>query len=172
MKILKINIQDRNLPIWGGVGSSIAILTALGFQHLGGLNPCELCLWQRIPHGVIIVLALGALLWFRGRRERTLIVILVAIAFAFSAVIALYHVGIEQGWIQDSALCVGPSGLNQAQTTDELRKLLMASPQVRCDEISWTLFGLSIAAWNALTSVLLGILCGIAGLRLLRERTL
>ena len=171
MKILKITIKDETVPVWAGVASSTAILAALGSQYLGGLHPCELCLWQRIPHGVIIVLALGALLWFRGKRERTIIAILVAIAFAFGTAIALYHVGVEQSWIQGSASCVGASALNQAQSTVELRKLLMASSLVRCDEISWTLFGLSIAAWNALTSLLLSIICGVASLRLLREKT-
>ena len=171
MKILKITIKDETVPVWAGVASSVAILAALGSQYLGGLHPCELCLWQRIPHGVIIVLALGALLWFRGKRERTIIAILVAIAFAFGTAIALYHVGVEQSWIQGSASCVGASALNQAQSTVELRKLLMASSHVRCDEISWTLFGLSIAAWNALTSLLLSIICGVASLRLLREKT-
>ena len=72
MKILKITIKDETVPVWAGVASSVAILAALGSQYLGGLHPGELCLWQRIPHGVIIVLALGALLWFRGKRERTL----------------------------------------------------------------------------------------------------
>jgi disulfide bond formation protein DsbB len=171
MKILKITIKDETVPVWAGVASSTAILAALGSQYLGGLHPCELCLWQRIPHGVIIVLALGALLWFRGKRERTIIAILVAIAFAFGTAIALYHVGVEQSWIQGSASCVGASALNQAQSTVELRKLLMASSLVRCDEISWTLFGLSIAAWNALTSLLLSIICVVASLRLLREKT-
>ena len=171
MKILKITIKDETVPVWAGVASSVAILAALGSQYLGGLHPCELCLWQRIPHGVIIVLALGALLWFRGKRERTIIAILVAIAFAFGTAIALYHVGVEQSWIQGSASCVGASALNQAQSTVELRKLLMASSLVRCDEISWTLFGLSIAAWNALTSLLLSIICVVASLRLLREKT-
>ena len=166
-----MTIKDENVPVWAGVASSTAILAALGSQYLGGLHPCELCLWQRIPHGVIIVLALGALLWFRGKRERTIIAILVAIAFAFGTAIALYHVGVEQSWIQGSASCVGASALNQAQSTVELRKLLMASSHVRCDEISWTLFGLSIAAWNALTSLLLSIICGVASLRLLREKT-
>ena len=171
MKILKITIKDETVPVWAGVASSTAILAALGSQYLGGLHPCQLCLWQRIPHGVIIVLALGALLWFRGKRERTIIAILVAIAFAFGTAIALYHVGVEQSWIQGSASCVGASALNQAQSTVELRKLLMASSHVRCDEISWTLFGLSIAAWNALTSLLLSIICVVASLRLLREKT-
>lgn len=171
MKILKITIKDETVPVWAGVASSVAILAALGSQYLGGLHPCELCLWQRIPHGVIIVLALGALLWFRGKRERTIIAILVAIAFAFGAAIALYHVGVEQGWTQGWASCVGASALNQAQTTDELRELLMESSHVRCDQMSWALFGLSIAAWNALTSSLLSIICGIAGVRLLREKT-
>ena len=171
MKILKMTIKDETVPVWAGVASSTAILAALGSQYLGGLHPCELCLWQRIPHGVIIVLALGALLWFRGKRERTIIATLVAIAFAFGTAIALYHVGVEQSWIQGSASCVGASALNQAQSTVELRKLLMASSHVRCDEISWTLFGLSIAAWNALTSLLLSIICVVASLRLLREKT-
>ena len=171
MKIAGIEINDHDVPLWAMAASAVALLTALASQYLGGLAPCKLCLWQRIPHGVVLVLGVGALLWFRGPRERLLLTWAAAIAFAFGAGLALYHVGVEQHWIAGPSSCSGDSGLNSAQSVEELRKMLMAAPVVRCDEITWSLFGLSIAAWNAVACIVLAVFCGVAGRRQLKDKT-
>ena len=61
MRVLGRHIDDRSAAIWAMWASAIALLAALGSQYLGGLAPCKLCIWQRIPHGVAIVIGLGAL---------------------------------------------------------------------------------------------------------------
>ncbi|MEC7488928.1 MAG: disulfide bond formation protein B [Pseudomonadota bacterium] len=171
MKFAGITIRDRTVPLWAMGASAAALVIALLSQHWGDLPPCDLCLWQRIPHGVVIVIGMGALLWFDRPQERMLLSWLGAIAFSVGACIALYHVGIEQHWIQEPISCSGDATLNEVQSVDKLRNLLLATRPVRCDEIPWSLFGLSIAAWNALVSTLLALICGLAGLRQLREKT-
>ncbi|MEC8289684.1 MAG: disulfide bond formation protein B, partial [Pseudomonadota bacterium] len=68
--------------------------------------------------------------------------------------------------------CAGDSGLNSAQSIEQLRKMLMAAPIVRCSEIPWSFFGLSIAAFNAITSMVLAILCAVSGMRQLKVESL
>jgi disulfide bond formation protein DsbB len=169
MKILGRHIDDRNAVIWAGAASAVALTAALASQYLGGLAPCKLCIWQRIPHGIVIVIGLGALLWFRGPRERQFLTWLAFIAFAAGSGIAMYHTGVEQGWIAGPSSCTGLGSLNSATTIDELREQLLAAPVIRCDEIPWSLFGISIAGWNALASVALTAFCGVAGWNQLRK---
>tara|TARA_R110000868_G_scaffold46376_2_gene153202 strand:+ start:3022 stop:3540 length:519 start_codon:yes stop_codon:yes gene_type:complete len=169
MNILGVRIKDREAVIWAGGASTIALLAALGSQYFGGLAPCKLCIWQRVPHGIVIVIALGALLWFRGPRERLILTWLAGIVLAAGAGIAMYHTGVEQNWIAGPSSCTGLGSLNSATTIEELREQLLAAPVIRCDEIPWSLFGISIAGWNALASLALTLFCGIAGWQQLRK---
>ena len=169
MTVFGITIRDRNAPLWAAAASAAALLIALASQYWGGLAPCKLCLWQRAPHGAVIVIGLGAALWFRGSRERALMTWLCALAFAVGAGIALYHAGVEQGWIAGPTSCTGAASLNQATTIEDLRAQLLGTPIVRCDEIPWSLFGLSIAAWNALFCLGMTAFCGVAGARQMRK---
>ncbi len=126
--------------------------TALGFQYLGGLQPCVLCLYQRWPWGVAIVASLLALAV--GNRQpampRTLLG-LAAAALFIGAGIAAYHVGVEQQWWAGTAACGGVSG--QAATVEDLKRQLMATEIVRCDEIAWSFAGISMAGWNMILSL-------------------
>jgi disulfide bond formation protein DsbB len=169
MKILGLRIKDRNAVVWAGAASAIALIAALGSQHLGGLAPCKLCIWQRVPHGIVIVIGLGALLWFRGPRERLALTWLAFLVLAAGTGIAMYHTGVEQQWIAGPSSCTGLGALNSATTIEELRAQLLAAPVVRCDEIPWSLFGVSIAGWNAIASLVLTVICAVAGWNQLRK---
>ena len=171
MRILGLTLRDRDAPLWAMAASVVALAAALGSQYLGGLAPCKLCLWQRVPYGLVIVIGVGALLWFTGARERRALTWAAALAFAAGAGIALYHSGVEQHWIAGPTSCSGDASLNAAQTVEELRAQLLGTPIVRCDEIPWSLFGLSIAAWNALASLALAAFCGVTALRQSRDKT-
>lgn len=171
MTLFGLKVSDRNAPLWAMAASVVALAAALGSQYLGGLAPCKLCLWQRVPHGIVIVIGIGALLWFQGPRERAVLTWAAGLAFAVGAGIALYHAGVEQHWIAGPSSCSGASSLNAAQTIEELRQQLLGTPVVRCDEIPWSLFGISIAGWNALFSLGLAAFCGIAGTRQMRKMT-
>lgn len=122
---------------------------ALAFQYLGGLAPCELCIWQRWPHGVALTVALLALLPVLGQARRAMIA-LAALAVAVSGAIGIYHAGIEQHWWQGVTACTAAP---VAGTTEEILAQIMATPLVRCDAIPWSLMGISMAGWNAILSL-------------------
>ena len=158
-------VADSAAPLWAMAASAGALAVAFGAQYLGGLPPCDLCIWQRLPYGVAIVVGMAALLWFRSPRERAAMTWLTVLCFAAGVVVALYHVGVEQHWIAGPSSCSGPSALGAAGSVEELRKLLAAAPVIRCDEIPWSLLGVSIAGWNAAASFALTAICGVAGWR-------
>src|SRR5215472_1462100 len=152
------------------LAASAAILAgAFAFQYLGGLAPCILCWWQRYAHMAAIVLAALALA-ASGRGSTKLGWLLVAatgIALLAGAGIAAFHVGVEQHWWAGTAEC--GSQIGGAGGIEELRARLLAQPIVRCDEIAWSLFGISMAGYNFLLSLALaafasrtsaGQLCG------------
>jgi len=160
-----IPLQPRgdNFARWAFLGlllASIAILAAaFAFQFIGGLHPCALCLWQRYPYAAVIGLAgLGAGLARAGVKRPHLAVFmgLCALAFLIDAGIAGFHVGVEQAWWDGLATCSGT--VSGAASLDELRDRLLAAPVVRCDEIAWSLFGISMAGYNFLMALALGLL--------------
>ena len=115
---------------------------ALFSQYVGGLYPCEMCYWQRWPHGAAILLAIGAFIWpARGK----LLVLLAALAIFVSGAIGVYHAGVEVGWWEGITLCT----TNGAATLEDIMKI----PLVRCDQVQWAFLGLSLAAWNAILSI-------------------
>lgn len=141
---------------------------AFAFQHLGGLAPCALCLWQRWPHAAVVALCLLALAFGPGRWTAVLLA-LAAGALLAGAGIAAFHVGVEQHWWQGTAEC--GSAFGPAGSIDELRARLLAQPVVRCDEVAWSLFGLSMAAYNLVLSVALAAAALWAAARLYRTET-
>lgn len=134
------------LVIAAAGGSAALLLAAFLFQHWGGMAPCKLCIWQRYPH--VIAVAVGALALLSARVP---FILAGAAATLATAAIGLYHVGVEQGWWQGPSTCsAGPVG---GVSADDLFNQIMTAPLVRCDEIPWSLFGLSMAGWNALISL-------------------
>jgi disulfide bond formation protein DsbB len=115
---------------------------ALFSQYFGGLYPCEMCYWQRWPHGAAILLAIGA--FVSPARARPL-VLLAALAILISGVIGVYHAGVEIGWWEGITVCT----TNSASSLEEILKV----PLVRCDQVQWAFLGLSLAAWNAIFSI-------------------
>ncbi len=122
------------------------IAGALGSQHFGGLYPCEMCMWQRYPHYVAIILAGFAFLPV-PLRLRYLLVLLAALAIATSGAIGLFHAGVEYHWWEGFTACsvVGTGGTSLSD--------IMSAPLVRCDQAQWSLFGISLAGYNALFSL-------------------
>src|SRR5437868_10347377 len=123
---------------------------ALGSQYLGGLHPCEMCYWQRWPHGVAIVLALLAFTApadsprFRG------LVMLAAAAIAVSGAIGVYHAGVEAKIFEGFTQC---TATGKGLSTADLLKQITHAPLVRCDEVQFRFFGISMAGWNAILSL-------------------
>lgn len=130
-------------------GPAALLAGAYGFQYLGGLTPCEMCWWQR--YALMVALALAAAGWLLGRNRALLV--LAALAVLANAGIGVFHAGVEQHWWQGITACAAaPASGSSADVMAEI----FAQPLVRCDAIPWSLFGLSMAAWNALLSALIG----------------
>ncbi|WP_299546266.1 disulfide bond formation protein B [uncultured Tateyamaria sp.] len=151
-------MKRQNLVALAAGGSVALLLGAFAFQHLGGLPPCKLCIWQRYPH--VAAIALGALALFVPLPA---LIALGAIAALSTAGVGAYHVGVEQGWWEGPASCSSSAigGLDP----DALFDQIMAAPLIRCDEVAWQFAGLSMAGWNMVLSVLIAG-CWIAALRI------
>jgi disulfide bond formation protein DsbB len=145
-----VTLTARHWMILAAAGSAALILGALAFQHLGGMAPCKLCIWQRWPHGAAIVLGGVAAL---ALLPVWLVAGLGAVAALSTAGIGFYHTGVERGWWEGPAACSG--GNVAGQSAQDLFAQIMAAPLVRCDEVPWEMLGLSMASWNALASLML-----------------
>lgn len=131
------------------------LATAWGFQLIGGLQPCTLCLYQRWPHWIVLGLSVLAILVARrlGLRGLAIFALLCALVFLTGAGIAGFHAGVEYHWWEGLAAC-GGGGLNDpSMSIDELRERLFATSVVRCDDVAWSLFGISMAGWNFIASL-------------------
>jgi disulfide bond formation protein DsbB len=118
---------------------------AWGSQYIGGLHPCEMCMWQRWPHEAAIVLALFAFAFRKLAMDR-LMIALAAFAILTSGAIGAFHAGVEYGWWEGLTRCAVQSG---PVTLDNIMK----APVIRCDTAPWSLFGISLAGFNAIISV-------------------
>lgn len=147
------------LLIAGGLAS---ILTAWGFQLIGGYVPCKLCLEQRIPYYVGLPLALLALLVMlrgtpaQGRLVVTVLLLAVAAVFAWGAGIGGYQAGAEWGFWSGPADCGGGGGMPDSAAN--MLNALRSTRVVSCTEASWRMFGLSFAGWNAVISAGVAVL--------------
>ena len=138
--------SKQQVLILCGLASAILLAVAFGFEYLGDLAPCKLCLWQRWPHaGVIVFCLMGT----TGMLRSGPAFLMIALCAALSAVIAGYHVGVEQQFWRGPTSCSG--ALNSMSTSDLLDNLL-ATPVVRCDEIAWSFANISMAGWNMMFS--------------------
>ncbi len=146
-----MDVTASRLALLAGAGSLVILLAAFGFQYIGELAPCKLCLWQRDPHGLAIVLAV---LFVRVKHR--LLLWLGGVASLSTAAIAAYHSGIEQKWWQGPDTCT--SGSIDGLSTEQLMAQIMAAPIIRCDEIAWSFLSLSMASWNLIASLLLAAL--------------
>ncbi|MDJ0857628.1 MAG: disulfide bond formation protein B [Dinoroseobacter sp.] len=141
---MNATLTPRNLALLAAAGSAAMLLAAWGFQYLGGLAPCKMCIWQRWPHalaaisgGLVLITPFAAWLGLGG-----------ALA---TATIGGYHTGVERGWWEGPTTCT--SGSIEGLSPQELLDQIMAAPVVRCDEVPWELFGLSMASWNMIVSL-------------------
>jgi disulfide bond formation protein DsbB len=134
-------------------GAVAAIASALLTQYVGGLAPCELCLYERWPYYAAIPAALVLVLLPREEPAsfRRTVAALLFLIFLGSSALAFYHVGVERHWFEGPTACTGAGG--GAQTIDQLRALLQHQQTVRCDEPQWSFHGLTLAGLNLAASV-------------------
>ena len=135
------------------------IAGALGSQYLGGLVPCEMCVWQRWPHYAAIGLA--ALAFVLPQRA---LVWLAALAILISGGIGIFHAGVEYHWWEGLTQCSQVPG---SSGSGNILADIMKTPLVRCDQAQWSLFGISLAGYNGIISIAGALLI----MRLLMRKT-
>ena len=159
-QLMTWSLDQRRAPLLIAAFSLIVVGSAISSEVFGGLAPCVLCLYQRIPYAITIVLGL---IGFGAPRLLVPALVLAALAFLTGGGIAVFHVGVEMAWWQGTEACVGAQ--DKAVSLDELRAQIMAAPVVRCTDIQWSLFGISMAGYNVLSSLGLAVFSLLAARR-------
>ena len=130
--------------------SLIALISAYFIEYVLGHQPCNLCLIERIPYGISIILISLAL--FLKKSEKFFILLLI-LTFIFSFAISFYHLGIEQGIFQESAVC-GVKDFSENITKEELLNQFNEKT-VSCKDVTFRVFGLSLTTINIFISLLI-----------------
>ncbi len=131
--------------------SAVLLVAAFAFQYLGGLAPCPLCVYQRWAHAGIVLVSVPAIILHRGRFA-PLLAVLPGIACLVSAGIAGYHVGVEEALIT-TGTC--DPDIGSATTIAELLEQLDSA--VPCGRVPWSMFGISMAGYNSIISLILAL---------------
>ena len=130
-----------------GLASAACLGAAFWFQHVAGLEPCPLCIDQRWAHGVAIAIAAGCVLFMTPARVVVMLAIL-GLAFLGGTAVAAWHVMVEWQWVASPGC--SPPDFGELSVDS-----LLAVDVVRCDEVVWSLAGISMAGWNAIVSFML-----------------
>ncbi|MGH6917804.1 MAG: disulfide bond formation protein B [Geminicoccaceae bacterium] len=149
-------LTPRTASLLLAIAAAAILAAVFAFQYLAGAAPCPLCIWQRYPYGVLIVLGVIGFCW----QPRPMLV-LCALVLLVGAGLAGYHYGVEQGWF---ALPAGCAAGGDATSIEELRRMLREAPPA-CDQVQFDVFGWSLAAWNFLASLGLAAFAGAAATR-------
>ena len=161
--------MDRSIipPALCALGGAGALGAALVAEHVFGLQPCILCLYERIPYGLVAVIGLFGLVPGAGRGWRWTVSLICGAIMLGSSGLAGFHVGVEQHWWASIEAC--ETGATPA-TLEELRARLESTTRPSCTEIPWSLFGISMAGYNFLFSVVAGIgLTAVSAAALIRD---
>ena len=133
--------------------SIFSLFSAYYIQYILDFEPCNLCLYQRFPYFLsIIVITIGMVL----KKFEKIVFILLSVIFLSATILSFYHFGIEQGFFEESFVCE----LNNEHNTlskDELLKILKEKT-VNCKDVAFRVFGLSLASINTIVSLFLSII--------------
>ena len=132
--------------------SLVSIISAYFIEYALGHQPCNLCLIERIPYGLAIVLIILNHILIKNKR---FIILLLILVFSFSLIISFYHFGIEQGIFEESTVC-GLKDTSNIVSKEELLKQLQVK-NVSCKDVTFRIFGFSLTSRNILISLILVI---------------
>ena len=148
-----LNLFQKNLFKIIFILSIFSLISAYFIEHILGHQPCNLCLFERIPYLFAIILTL---LSFKLKHFQKIFIILLIIVFFVATLLSLYHLGIEQGFIQESLVC-NLQGDSTVLSKEEILKQLQQKT-VNCKDVTFKIFGLSLTTFNVLISFLLTFL--------------
>ena len=130
--------------------SFIALISAFFIEYILGHQPCNLCLIERIPYGLSIMIIMAI---FLIRKNQKFLVMLLILTFIFSFAISFYHFGIEQGFFQESSVC-GVKNLTEIITKEDLLEQL-SEKRISCKDVTFRIFGLSLTSINIIISLII-----------------
>ena len=133
--------------------TSLVLVSAFIIEYLLGHEPCKLCLYERIPYFLSMLLIIKML--FIKKYERVTLLILFLV-FISSATLAFYHFGIEQGFFSETLACTA-GDLTKIFSKEQLLEQLKQNT-ISCKDVSFRIFGLSLAAINTIFSLVLSVI--------------
>ena len=142
---LKVEFYLKTIFIF----SAIALSSAFFIEYILGHQPCNLCILERIPYGLSLVLI--STIFILKKNEKFFILLLI-ITFIFSLAISFYHYGIEQGFFEESAVC-GVKDFTENITKEDLLKQL-SEKTVSCKDVTFRILGLSLTSINIVLSII------------------
>ena len=132
--------------------SFVALLSAFFIEYVLGHQPCNLCILERIPYVIAIVIIL---LNYKFSQFEKIFLVLLVIVFLTATILSVYHFGIEQGFIEESLVCDLKNG-SEATSKKEILKQLQEQ-KVSCKDVTFKIFGLSLTTYNIVISILITI---------------
>jgi len=132
--------------------SFVALMSAFFIEYVLGHQPCNLCILERIPYVIAIVIIL---LNYKFSQFEKIFLVLLIIVFLTATILSVYHFGIEQGFIEESLVCDLKNG-SKATSKEEILKQLQEQ-KVSCKDVTFKIFGLSLTTYNIVISILITI---------------
>ena len=146
------NLSKKNLFTGIFLISFIALISAYFIEYILGHQPCNLCVYERIPYFLAILIVL---INYKYNKLEKYLILSLAIIFLIATILSLYHLGIEQGFIQESLLCDLEKGANILDKDEILKQLQQKN--ISCKDVTFQIFGLSLTSYNIIISLLLTI---------------
>ncbi len=146
------NLSKKNLFTGIFLISFIALISAYFIEYVLGHQPCNLCVYERIPYFLAILIVL---INYKYNKLEKYLILSLAIIFLIATILSLYHLGIEQGFIQESLLCDLEKGANIVDKNEIIKQLQKKS--ISCKDVTFKIFGLSLTNYNIIISLLLTI---------------
>ena len=132
--------------------SFVALLSAFFIEYVLGHQPCNLCVLERIPYVIAIVIIL---LNYKFSQFEKIFLVLLVIVFLTATILSVYHFGIEQGFIEESLVCDVKNGSGVTSKEEILKQL--QEQKVSCKDVTFKIFGLSLTTYNIVISILITI---------------
>ena len=132
--------------------SIFALVSAFFIEYILGHQPCNLCILERVPYLISIIIILFN---YKFNHLEKYFILLLTIVFLIATILSIYHLGIEQGFIQESLVCDLKNGSNLL-TKEEILKQLKEK-NISCKDVTFKIFGLSLTSYNILISLLISI---------------
>ena len=146
------NLSKKNLFTGIFLISFIALISAYFIEYILGHQPCNLCVYERIPYFLAILIVL---INYKYNKLEKYLILSLAIIFLIATILSLYHLGIEKGFIQESLLCDLEKGANIVDKDEILKQLQQKS--ISCKDVTFKIFGLSLTNYNIIISLFLTI---------------